>query len=109
MARARRLPSACLSAWSESFRSLAFDIGLAEQLGERDTKGSGQSVQHVNGRVLSLPLQSANVCPIHAGIEREPLLRDAALNPEPAQVPGYQPPAIHWRRRPIYWLLNHCL
>jgi hypothetical protein len=80
-----------------------------EELGKRHLKRCRQTVQQVNGGVLRLPFQAADIRTVNFGITGQTLLREAALDFSVPASPGYQYSSIHGLKRARQRLLNHVL
>jgi hypothetical protein len=72
-------------------------------------EGSRQTIQDIHRRVFRSPLKTADVGTIHSRIESQPLLGEAALNPDASQIPGYQSAPVHNGKGAPWGLLNHWL
>lgn len=61
---------------------------LCQQIEDVDRQSRRQAIEQIHARVELAPLDAAHVGAVHAGIDRQTFLGDAALNPQPPQVPG---------------------
>lgn len=89
------LPARSPSSAGQWFRLLGIRFWSPEQLCNGNIQGFCEAFQEINRRVLLLPLNAADVSPIHAGIVRKLLLREALAYPYPSQIPSQQSAAMH--------------
>lgn len=58
-----------------------------EEFAHTDSESFGEAIEKVDRGVFGLPLQAAEICTIHSGIDGQLLLRNALIDAKPAQIP----------------------
>lgn len=80
-----------------------------KQLGDSNAEGPGKAIEKIDCRVRLLPLKSAHIGAINTCIVGQLLLRDTALDADPAHIISHKRTSSHARRQPFRWSSNHWL
>ena len=104
---ARSRSIGCAYALPLAVSALLNPLLARRKLRDKDGKRSHKAVEQVDCWVFFSSLQSAHIRAIYPCIEGQMLLREAAPDPYPSQIPGYQCASFHASRHAGRWLLNH--
>ena len=75
-------------------------VGQRDKLAEVNAERFREPIENIKGRVPGALLYTADVGHSHFRIESEAFLRDAACDPQPAQIQCDTRPSLHGDRQP---------